>query len=166
MLTDIPSMKTQEHRLDPAILTPDDRAQLEKLNQLVQEERPALCGREGVRIELPDPVFHHLVRIVRAMRDNRVILLMPESESFTTQAAANYLGVSRPFFVKLLLDGEIEHHRVGSHRRVYLKDLVEYRRRRDHERRRILDELTETLDKEGVYDIVDQEHERQFSGRS
>jgi excisionase family DNA binding protein len=164
---DIPTMKTQtENRLDPSLLTPEDREKLERLNELVQEERPVLCGREGVRIDLPDQVFHHLVRVVRAMREGKTILLMPETECFTTQAAANFLGVSRPFLVELLEQGTINHHRVGSHRRVYLKDLMEYRKNRDHERRKILDDLTETLEKEGVYDIVDSEHASQLSSRS
>ncbi len=155
-------MKTlTENRLDPSSLTREERTQLDKLNELVQlEDRPKLCGREGVEIELPDAVFHHLVRVVRDMREGKVIVLFPENESLTTQAAANCLGVSRPFLVSLLDASAIKFHMVGSHRRIYLKDLMEYRKHRDHERRQGLDQLMDEVDKAGLYDAVEPEHAR------
>jgi len=38
----------------------------------------------------------------------------------TTQRAATILGVLRPFLVRMLEDGKLAYHMVGSHRRVYL----------------------------------------------
>ena len=40
----------------------------------------------------------------------------------TTQRAADLLGMSRPFFIRLLESGAMAHHRVGNQRRVYLRD--------------------------------------------
>jgi len=140
-------------RLDPSLLDAEDRALIEQLNALVQdEERPALVGREGVRIDLPDPVFHLLVKMVRAIKAGDSIVLMPEKETLTTQAAANFLGVSRPFFVQLLDNGEISHHLVGTHRRVYLRDLLDYMKRRDSSRREAMDQLFDKVQNAGVYD--------------
>ena len=123
---------------------------MDLLSHALTEERPALIGREGVRIELPDPLFHLLVTVVRDLRAGKAVVLLPEQEAFTTQAAANFLGVSRPFFVALLERGEIGHHRVGNHRRVYLKDLLEYSSRRDRKRRETLDKLTEEIENAGL----------------
>ena len=40
---------------------------------------------------------------------------------------ANLLGVSRPFVVKLIDDGRLAGHKVGTHRRVYTRDAVAYK---------------------------------------
>ncbi len=143
-------MNLKENRLDPSLLNP---AELDRLMALVSaEERPALIGREGVRIELPDPIFHLLVNTLRQMQQGRAIVLMPEDETFTTQAAAVFLGMSRQHLVELMDKGEIPHHRVGTHRRVTLKDLRTYQQVRDRTRREALGGLFKKLKAEGLYD--------------
>jgi excisionase family DNA binding protein len=143
-------MNFSENRLDASLLDSDELNRLAEL--VIREERPALVEREGVRIDLPDPIFHLLVRVIRMMKEGQAIVLMPEEETFTTQAAANFLGVSRQFVVNLLEKKEIPFHKVGVHRRVYFKDLLAYRKRRDEQRRSSLNKLFHEVDKAGVYD--------------
>lgn len=149
-----------ESRLDPSLLDRRGRDFLDRFAELAGDdaERPCLVGREGVRIELPDPIFHHLVRVVRSMREGRAIVLLPEREALTTQAAADLLGVSRPHLVGLLEAGELPHHRAGTHRRVYLRDVLDYQRRRDAARRAALDGLGRELATAGLYDAHDPAH--------
>jgi excisionase family DNA binding protein len=59
--------------------------------------------------------------------------------------------LSRQFFVNLLEKGEIPHHRVGTHRRVTFKDLLEYERKRDRTRREAMDQLTDEVIQAGKY---------------
>ena len=47
----------------------------------------------------------------------------------TTQQVANLLGVSRPFVVKLIDEGRLPGHKVGTHRRVYTRDAHAYKQR-------------------------------------
>ncbi|MES2170634.1 MAG: helix-turn-helix domain-containing protein [Actinomycetota bacterium] len=59
----------------------------------------------------------------------------------TTQEAADFLGVSRPTLVKLLESGAIAHEKRGRHRRVTLRDLVEYQQQFRVERRARLSDI-------------------------
>lgn len=139
--------------LNPSDLSASDRAALERLYGVMNgTERPALVGREGVHIELPDPVFHLLVRVVDAMRSGQRIVLTPENESLTTQAAANLLGCSRPFLIGLLEKGALPYHTLGTHRRVLLKDALAYVKRRDAESQATVRRLAASVADAGHYD--------------
>jgi excisionase family DNA binding protein len=78
--------------------------------------------------------------------------LVPEEETFTTQAAANFLGMSRQYLVTLLENGQIPFHRVGSHRRVTFKDLLAYQKTRDAARRQTMRSLFNTVEAADLYD--------------
>ncbi|MGB1863834.1 MAG: helix-turn-helix domain-containing protein [Candidatus Puniceispirillum sp.] len=59
----------------------------------------------------------------------------------TTSQAADILMVSRPYVVKLLEQGEIAFHKVGTHRRIKSPDLYAYKNRNDTKRSKTMDEL-------------------------
>ena len=75
-----------------------------------------------------------MLQILDLMRQGKAISIIPVTQDLTTQQAAEVIGVSRPFFVKLIEAGAIPFHLAGTHRRVYLRDLLEYKERRDKER--------------------------------
>ncbi|HMP73337.1 MAG TPA: helix-turn-helix domain-containing protein [Kiritimatiellia bacterium] len=130
-----------------------DRASLDQLIKALNEPvHPALVNQYGMRTELPPEVFNILLRIVMFMREGRSIFLMPEDEAFTTQAAADFLGMSRQHLVTLLEKGELAHFNVGTHRRIAFKDLVAYDNERRNVRRRRLDDLNKKLGEAGIYD--------------
>jgi excisionase family DNA binding protein len=82
----------------------------------------------------------------------QAVTLLPDRQVLTTQRAADILGVSRPFFVKLLESGVMAHHRVGNQRRVYLHDVLEYAQKRDEQRRVALDRLARDAYEAGLYE--------------
>lgn len=146
-----------EHRIDSSEFKDSE---IEAILDLIRRKKPALVDPEGNRTELPEPLFKMLVHIVEQMKQGRAIIMMPEDETFTTQAAANFLGVSRQHLVNLLEDGEIPHHKVGSHRRVYFRDLKAYGDKRDAVRRKTMDELFDKVTKAGKYSSESRGDER------
>jgi excisionase family DNA binding protein len=132
---DVQSLRDIERLLDQA---PDHRAQL--------------MGPGGVVVDMPESLFTALRQIVPYLLRGDAVSLVPVHQQMTTQQAADFLNMSRPHLVKLLRDGIIPHTLVGTHRRVYFRDVLEYRRRRDAERRKALDEMTALAEEFGVYD--------------
>ncbi|WP_250291591.1 excisionase family DNA-binding protein, partial [Frankia sp. CiP1_Cm_nod1] len=84
-----------------------------------------------------------LAQILRVLAQGESVNVTPDSAELTTQQAADFLNVSRPYLIKLLEAGEIPFRLVGTHRRVTFRDLHEYRSRDDLARRRTADDLTE-----------------------
>jgi len=143
-------MNTKENRLDPSLLEP---GRLDGLVKLLSSSRhPALVDEQGNRLDLPKPIYTQLLRVLKMMDEGRAIVMLPEDEAFTTQAAANFLGVSRQHLVDLLEKGEIAFHKVGSHRRIYFKDLLTYEQSRSQKRRKGLSDLTKKVSEAGLYD--------------
>jgi excisionase family DNA binding protein len=82
------------------------------------------------------------------------ISIVPEHQQLTTQRAADILGVSRPFLVGLLESGQIPFHMVGSYRRIYLRDLLDYKRQRDQARHEAINNMARADMEAGTYDKV------------
>ncbi|HRQ90663.1 MAG TPA: excisionase family DNA-binding protein [Bacteroidia bacterium] len=145
-------MKLQ-NRIDPSELTPEDFKEVERLlAEVFGERRPALMNASGERLELPQPVFDLLVHVLRSIKERRAVVMLPEDEAFTTQAAADYLGMSRPFLIGLLEKGQIPFHYVGSHRRILFRDLMDYESQRDAARREGMDRLFQRVQEAGLDD--------------
>src|SRR5262245_32769033 len=113
---------------EPVAVPESEQFQIRELNRMLQLGTPALVASDGERLELPDAVFRLLKDIARNMQLGRAVVLIPENQQLTTQRAADLLGVSRPHLVKLLETGELSYHKAGSHRRVFLKDLLAYQK--------------------------------------
>lgn len=135
-------------------LSKDDLPQIKLLDCKLADERgvPSLVGPDGGTLPLPTAVYETLRRAVHLMAQGRPISIVPFEHELTTQEAAEVLNVSRPFLVKLLENGEIPFHCVGSHRRVKFADVMEYKGRRDTDRRKALRELTQLSEELGLYD--------------
>lgn len=139
-------------RIGPADLT---KEQLRQLFQIVEGGGvPMLVGKNGERIALPSALNEVLVQILEAMKRQEAVFLMHENEAFTTQAAANFLGVSRQFFVRLLEEGKLPYHFVGTHRRVFFKDLLSYQKERSEFRRSRLDKMTQEVVDAGLDEVI------------
>jgi excisionase family DNA binding protein len=146
-------MKSQESAKPPIALSIEDQRQILDLYQQMQRSRARLVGPDGKSRSLPDSLHDFLVHLIADLIAGRSVSIMQNAAQLTTVEAARMLGVSRQFLIKLLDSGSIPHHLVGTHRRIYARDLLNYKARRDTERRRILDELSRAEAADGLYDL-------------
>jgi len=116
------------------------------------EKAPALIGTDRDSIPLPESIYNILLQVLSYLRQGKGVSVIPIMQELTTQHAANLLGMSRPFLVDLLKQGEIPFHKVGTHRRIYRKDVLDYQAKRDKNRKRILGKIAKRAVAEGDYD--------------
>lgn len=96
---------------------------------------------ESAEVTIPRVAFRMLRAILDEIAEGHSILLNPVDRLVSTQKAADVLNVSRPYLVKLLESGQIPFSKVGTHRRVRLGDVLEYRARMDAKAERAYEEL-------------------------
>lgn len=140
--------------LEPIVPTPEEKQMAghasKRLARVVHPGRRArlheVTGKSGEgaeSVEIPASAVPLIQRVLAEMAKGNAVAVIPIHMELTTQQAADLLGVSRPFVVKLLESGELPFRKVGSHRRVLFKDAMEYRERISAAGQRALDELSQ-----------------------
>jgi excisionase family DNA binding protein len=151
----MPTTAIPGHVLSPDPSEQDELVELrEQFTRIAAQRVPTarLVGPDGSEVEIPASAFAALQAVVCDMAQGLTITLIPHDRELTTKEAADILGVSRPFLVKLLDRGEIPSHRVGTHRRLNVEDVLAYREQRAARRREQLRKLTELSEQvEGGY---------------
>jgi len=100
-------------------------------------------------ITIPKKALSLLITILSNMSEGKSITIIPTDSEVSTQQAADMLNVSRPHLVKLLENNTIPFKKVGSHRRILLRDLVTYEKslqRTREEKLKFLSEQAQDLD--------------------
>ena len=92
-------------------------------------------------ITVPATAFRLLVAILTEMARGNAVRVIPLHAELTTGEAAELLNVSRPYVVRLLDEGQIPSHKVGTHRRVLFKDVMAYREEHFRARSAVLDRM-------------------------
>jgi excisionase family DNA binding protein len=136
--------------LEPVAPTEDEsREAQESARRLARH----LSGERGLQFQIvadndpeetltiPAAAARLLAEILTEMAHGNAVAVVPIQAELTTQQAADLLNVSRPFLIGLLEQGEIPHRKVGTHRRVLLHHLMEYKRRSDADGEAALAEL-------------------------
>lgn len=86
----------------------------------------------------------HLVDAVRFMLSGLTqgdLSIRSVPDELTTTTAADLLGVSRPTLMKLVADGGLESHKVGSHHRFLYRDVLDLVERRQAAQRSAFEAL-------------------------
>ena len=125
-----------------------------ELYKKLRESEAKLVGPDGKTDILPNNVYSFLYRLLGDLRAGNSVTILQSKAELTTVEASKLLGMSRQYLVELLNRNEIVYHMVGTHRRLYARDVLAYKVKRDTDRRKTLDDLARKEYEEGVYDQV------------
>jgi excisionase family DNA binding protein len=155
-------MPTTDRVIDPDALSEEERSALQKqLRQILsnveegEDVGPLSLQVEGEgdwAISLPEAAARPLLNLLSDLAEGRAVSVADVDEELTTREAAELLNVSRPHLTKLLKEGEIPSHKVGSHHRVYRRDVLVYKARRREQSEETMQELTRLSQELGLYD--------------
>jgi excisionase family DNA binding protein len=139
-------------KIDQKIASESYDALASAIEQLTSEQPEIEIEETSEKIKIPLSALKLLGDILKAMAQGKLISLVPVATEVTTQAAAEILGCSRPYLVKLLEDGKITFTKVGKHRRIKFDDIMKYRKEmKEQQKQNIIDIMN--LDEEtGLYD--------------
>ncbi|MCR9066950.1 MAG: excisionase family DNA-binding protein [Cytophagales bacterium] len=135
------------------IIAMDSYEILESAIDGLKEKNPEIEIEETKeKIKIPLSALKLLADILKAMSKGNPISIMPLASELTTQAAAEYLGYSRPHLVKLLESEQIPYTKIGKHRRIRFDDIVDYKKKIRNERKNLLIEMIQDDEELGLYD--------------
>lgn len=128
---------------DPAKDKKIAKKSCESLEKILSDhfKGPICLKLKDISVELPISVVNPLLDLLSNISKGKII--ESKKEVLTTQQAANLLNVSRPFVVSLIENKELPSFQVGSHRRIYKSDLLQYKEKSLKERRKILQKLVD-----------------------
>jgi excisionase family DNA binding protein len=118
-----------------------------RLNTRRLETENITIRLDDTNIAIPKSAFSLLSDILSNMADGKSVSVIPVEPEITSQQAADMLHISRPFMVKLLETGEIPFFKVGSHRRILLKDVRAYKDKQEQIRKKQLAFLSKQAQK-------------------
>jgi excisionase family DNA binding protein len=134
----VPSRKTSQEAQEALRLL----GGLNRKRQAVQRVQIRPEGATAdISVGVPRDAFELFLEILGQMANGNAVTIMPVHAELTTQQAADLLNVSRPHVVALLEQDKIPHRLVGTHRRIRVADVLEFKRKDDVEREAALDEL-------------------------
>ena len=130
-----------------------DTIPTEDMQESAAQLREILLSHKGEQITVVEeqresqtlvlaPALSKLLRDILAhIERGEGVTFVPNSKLLTTQQAADILNVSRPFLIKLLEEKKLPFTKTGRHRRIEARDLFAFKRERDAQRDKQLDEI-------------------------
>jgi len=133
-------------RSDTVVPTPSDAELAARASRVLAARRAATAGLrlkmdDGEELLLPQAATRLLGTILTEMAQGNAVTLVPVHAELTTQEAADYLNVSRPYLIALLECGRMPFHKVGSHRRIKFSDVEAFGKSQRAKSLKSLDEL-------------------------
>ncbi|GAA4022223.1 helix-turn-helix domain-containing protein [Deinococcus rubellus] len=116
--------------------------------QQLLSQAPLKLSRD---VTLTPELTQLLSEILGQLGKGQSITVLSQDQELSTQAAADVLGVSRPYLIEQLLEGrKLPYRKVGKHRRIRLSDVLTYQQQDLAERQALAREITELAQEMGL----------------
>jgi len=135
-------------------ISPKEQKEIIDIYAKLREAEAKLVGPDGKTEILPNNLYSFLLRLLADLRAGHSVTILQSRHELTTVETSKILGMSRQFLIQLLEKGEIPFHMVGTHRRLYVRDVIAYKSKRDTSRRKTLDDLARHEFAKGDYDKI------------
>jgi excisionase family DNA binding protein len=147
-------MTTTMHTFKEARTHEADEA-LKKVAALLSgsDQTLILSDKQGGKVVLPSEAIEAFSQVIDALRARKPTVFYPKQALLTTQQAADYLGVSRPYLIQLLDDGKIPYSMVGTHRKILYEDLADYRAEMKRVQHAAIAEIIRISEEAGLYEL-------------
>jgi excisionase family DNA binding protein len=109
-----------------------------------------LKAPDGSELPMTPDLMLVLLQVAKDLCEGRSVFITCGESTMTPRTAAAFLGMSRQFLVRLLDEGALPYHKVGSHRRLRFEDVQAFADRRAAKRRSALERLRDKLGKAGL----------------
>lgn len=108
----------------------------------------SVTSSDNKEVLVPPSTLKLIVTILENVAEGRSVTVVPTKEDYTTQEAADFLGVSRTFLLdELIKKGVLPYRKVGNRRKIPMSALVEYHDKNRAARQTAIDEMV-ALDEE------------------
>jgi excisionase family DNA binding protein len=132
-------------------ISEQDQRDIHDLYSKLRAAEAKLVGPDGKSQVLPGSLYSFLCQLLADLKGGKSVTILQSDAALTTVEAAKLLGVSRQFLIQEIDKNRIPHHMVGTHRRLYVRDVLAYKSNRDAGRRKQLDDLALAEYEEGLY---------------
>jgi excisionase family DNA binding protein len=136
-----------------------DQREIHDIYEKLRTADAKLVGPDGKPQILPSTLYSFLCTLLADLKSGKSVTILQSNASLTTVEASKLLGMSRQFLIGLLKNNEIPCHKVGTHRRLYARDVLAYKAKRDTARSKTMDDLARTEAEQGTYDRVPDDFE-------
>ena len=126
------------------------------LQRQQHEREPILLLPNGQKQTIPAPLAGVLAIAAQAMMSGYAVSITIHSGLLTTKQAADMMACSRQHVVKLIDEGKLPAEKIpgGTHRRISIKDLLEFMRKEDVKRDQLMSEMATITEEIGGYDEI------------
>ena len=156
-------MKTQEI-LDPAneaeaemaavahqcLVAALDHSKADHIKVILDVGAEGDARHETPVLKLPPRALRFFADVLRQMAKREPMLLVPQKHELTTQEAANFLNVSRPFVIKEIEANRLKCRKVNRHRRIEFEELRRYQAAQQQQSEQALQDLTQLSEALGL----------------
>src|ERR1017187_5211392 len=151
-------MTTKEEAMGAATtavpISDKDQREIADIYEKLRTADAKLVGPDGKTQILPNTLYSFLCTLLADLKAGHSVTILQSNASLTTVEASKLLGMSRQFLIGLLEKKEMPCHKVGTHRRLYARDVLAYKAKRYAPRTKTLDDLARAEAEEGIYDGV------------